>query len=166
MSEQEKELDDDEIEAIVRQQTRYTWYIAPYYGSKEQYLYGRCDNMSMFDLPDMENLGKVIFTDPMKGENFGPLGSVIYTDAGKNLCLFSRARYNAFSNEGGEMLEGFYEYKTKWNRISSLDSVYPEKNIYFEQSKNGVFLDIDMTSAKIIKEVELRMAGKNALSKT
>lgn len=156
------EISDEERKMEVLRKMRYDWYIAPYYGSKEQYLFARCQDCNITGgYSEVMNFGEIKNVETRVSTGNGMSVQVyVDTDRGEHYCAWSYARCSAFSEAGKKMVIGFDTWIADPDMISFCDKDYPEENIGFCEAADGNFFDVDMDAVEVIKDVKIHRNGK------
>ena len=156
------EMNDEAQQMEVLRKMRFDWYIAPYYGSKEQYLFARCQDCDITGgYSEVMNFGEVKNVETRVSTRNGTSVRVyVDTDSGEHYCAWIYARCSAFSEAGKKLVDGYDNWRADMEMAPLCDKDYPEENIEFHETEDGVFFDVDMESLEVIKDIRLRRKGK------
>lgn len=156
------ETSDEDRKMEVLRKMRYDWYIAPYYGSKEQYLFARCQDCNITGrYSEVMNFGEIKNVETRVSTGNGISVQVyVNTDSGEHYCAWSYARCSAFSEAGKKMVNGFDTWIADPDMISFCNKDYPEENIEFREAADGNFFDVDTDAVEVIKDVKIHRNGR------
>ncbi|MCD7811229.1 MAG: hypothetical protein LUG91_05180 [Ruminococcus sp.] len=156
------EMSDEARQMETLRKMRFDWYIAPYYGSKEQYLFARCQDCDITGgYSEVTNFGEVKNVKTRVSTRNGTSVRVyIDTDSGEHYCAWIYARCSAFSEAGKKMVDDFDTWRADPDMTPLGDKDYPEENIGFHETEKGILFEVDMGSVDVIKDVRLRRNGK------
>lgn len=157
------EISDEARQIEILRKMRYDWYIAPYYGSKEQYLFARCQDCDITGrYSEVMNFGEVEDVETrVSTRNGTSVQAYVYTDSGEHYCAWLYARCSAFSEAGKKMVTGFETWRNDPDMIPFCDGDYPERNMRFNETTDGLFFDVDVDSPEVIKDVKIRRKGND-----